>query len=211
MLSIEVDYVGEGTSDDVIARRMIAAVNCRPGTSYRRPLSGTGKHSLDGRLAGLNKGAVYRNPVLAIRDLDQDAPCAPALVAQLLADRNPSMLLRISVRTTESWLMADRQAYADYCGASLSDIPNEPENAANLKELVHGLAQSGRAPHLQRHLKKAAASGVPLWGAFGGWHAQFAEEYWSPLRAAESGRAPSLSRAIHRMRQLIEQLSEAAS
>lgn len=206
MSSIEVDYVGEGPSDDVIARRMIVAIDCCPGTSYRRPLKGAGKSSLDARLSGLNKGALHRNPILAIRDLDRDASCAPTLVARLLPDRNPKMLLRISVSTTESWLMADRDAYAKFCGAPIRDIPQAPETVMDLKRLVQELGESGRARHLRRHFDQASASGVPMWGMIGSWHAQFAEDHWDPIRAAESGSAPSLARALRRMRSVVSDL-----
>jgi hypothetical protein len=206
MSSIEVDYLGEGPSDDIIARRVIEAVNCRPGTSYRRPLSGSGKSNLDKRLSGLNKGASFRKPLLAIRDLDRDESCAPALVARLLPDKSENMLLRISVNTTESSLMADRAAYAEFCGAPLADIPASPESVQNLKALIQVLGQSGRAKHLRRHLDRGAAIGVPMWGLLGSWHAKFAEDCWDPLRAVKSGAAPSLNRAIERMKKVISDL-----
>jgi hypothetical protein len=206
---IEIDYVGEGSSDDVIARRIITSVNCLPGTSYRRPLSGTGKNNLDVRLPGLNQGSLYRNSVLALRDLDRDAPCAPALVSKLIPDKNPKMLLRVCVCAAESWLMADRDAYADFCGLPVADIPAELETVVDLKGLIQGFGQSGRARRLRRHLDKGGASGVPLWGMMGSWHAQFAEEHWDPIRAEKSGGAPSLNRTLHRIRQLAADLTAA--
>jgi hypothetical protein len=48
-----------------------------------------------------------------------------------------------------------------------------------------------------------------MWGMLGEWHAQFAETHWDPLRAASSGRAPSLKRALDRLREVVEQDDEA--
>lgn len=197
MLSI--DYLGEGRSDDVIARRMIRAVNGRLGLSYRRPLGGVGKQNLDRRLEGLNKGSDFRGPVLVLRDLDTDAPCAPALLAMLLPEKRPKMLLRICVSSAESWLMADREAYAKFCGCRIADIPENPETVPNLKQLVQALGENGTAAQLCRHFEKFKALRVPMWGMLGDWHAQFAETFWDPLRAAESGRAPSLRKALDRL------------
>jgi hypothetical protein len=44
-----------------------------------------------------------------------------------------------------------------------------------------------------------------MWGMLGDWHARFAETRWDPVRAADSGRAPSLARALDRLRELISQ------
>jgi len=204
MSPIEVDYVGEGRSDDIIARRMILAANGVPGTSYRRPLSGTGKDSLDARLRGLNKGTLFRNPVLALRDLDDDAACAPALLAVLLPDKNPKMLLRVCVNQVESWLMADKEAYARFCGVPLRHIPDSPETVGNPKALIQSLGESGKAIKLHRHFIRLKRTGVPMWGMLGEWHAEFAQKYWDPMRAAGSNRSPSLVRALARLKELVE-------
>jgi hypothetical protein len=205
MSQIEIDYVGEGRSDEVVAKRMILAVNAVPGIAYRRPQRGRGKASLDARLEGLNKGVKFRNPVLALRDLDADAPCAPALVRLLVPNRSDRMLLRVAVCQSEAWLMADRDAYAKFCGIAVRHIPKEPELARNPKGLIQELGERGEAKNLNRHISDLRSLGVPMWGILGEWHAQFAEDYWDPIRAANSERSPSLSRAVLRLRELVEQ------
>ncbi|MEO8714989.1 MAG: hypothetical protein ABI369_08245, partial [Acetobacteraceae bacterium] len=110
MSRLEIDYLGEGASDEAIARKLILAVTGLPGVSYRRPRVGTGKQSLDKRLKGLNAGVAYGKPVLVLRDLDHDAPCPAELVAKLLPARHPRLLLRICPRESEAWLMADHAA-----------------------------------------------------------------------------------------------------
>ncbi|SHG31747.1 hypothetical protein SAMN05444169_1797 [Bradyrhizobium erythrophlei] len=144
-------------------------------------------------------------PVLVLRDLDRDAPCAPALVTTLLPQKNPQMLLRICVTSAESWLMADREAYAEFCGYRLAHIPQNPETVPNLKQLIQTLGENGTAAQLRRHFDKFKPSRVPMWGMLGDWHTQFAGTRWDPVRAADSGRAPSLGRALERLRELASQ------
>ena len=186
-----------------MARRIIVAAGARPGVSFVLRSSGTGKQSLDRRLVGLNAGAAFGNMVLVLRDLDLDAACAPDLVSRLLPTRHPRLLLRICVREVEAWLMADHRAYARYCGMRASHLPLAPETLGDPKrELLHW-ATSGSAPLLQRHLADTRARGIPDWCGLGEWHAAFAEAAWNPVRAAASSRAPSLTRAIDRLRSAI--------
>ena len=204
MSSVEIDYIGEGRSDDAVARRIIAAVNGIPGVSYRRPLSGTGKQNLDRRLRGLNAGVRYGRPVLVIRDLDHDAPCPSALITRLLPDRHPRLLLRICVREAETWMMADYRAYSDYCGLAAGQIPVAPERLVDPKATILGWAESGMAPKLKRHVDESRRRGVPDWALLGEWHAEFAQKAWNPPRAAASGRSPSLTRTLTRLKALVE-------
>lgn len=200
----EIDYLGEGRSDEVVARRLIEAAAAVPGVSYQRPRSGTGKQNLDSRLVGLNAGARYGNPVLVLRDLDTDAPCAPTLVAQLLPDRHERLLLRVCVRTAEAWFMADAEAYARFCGIPARHIPSMPETLVDPKGVILGWANSKRTSALGTHVKEGRRRGVPNWRILGEWHAEFAEGLWSPVRAADSGRAPSLTKALTRLKSLVK-------
>jgi hypothetical protein len=198
----EIDYLGEGPSDDAMARKIIVTAACLPGTSYRRPLSGTGKESLDKRLRGLNAGAAYGRPILVLRDLNRDASCPAELVARLLPNRHDNMLLSVCVREAEAWLIADAETYARFCGLPLSQVPARPETLADPKSVILGSADSGRAPRLKRHVDDGRRRGVPDWALLGEWHAEFVQVRWNPIRAASSGRAPSLCRALARLRRL---------
>lgn len=202
MSSVEIDYCGEGRSDAAIARALIAAAGATPGKDYSRPKK-TGKAALDQRVQGLNNGAVFGSPVLILRDLDQDAPCAGALVGKLVAERHPRCIIRIAVPSAESWLMADRDAYAAFCGVSVAALPSQPEKNPGLKTLIRGWVEAGKATKLSRHMKEARGRGVPDWQSLGEWHADFARSDWNPTRAAKSGLAPSLTRALGRLREMV--------
>ena len=117
------------------------------------------------------------------------------------------MLLRISISSAESWLMADRDAYADFCGCRLAHVPENPETVQKLKTLIQTLGENGTASRLKRHFDKFKPARVPMWAMLGDWHAQFAETHWDPVRAAASGRAPSLQRAMDRLRESVDPIA----
>lgn len=204
-MQVSVNYLGEGASDEAIARRLIVAAGGVVGKSYLNPLVGTGKQSLDARLPGLNNGARYGPLILILRDLDNDAACAPELLSKLLPDRHPRLVLRVCVRSAEAWLMADATAYARYCGLRVGQMPGDAEDWSDLKQRLVEFANSGSAPKLQRHLAETARRRIAPYRALGKWHSDFASEHWNPDRAAASGRAPSLNRALNRLRALIRE------
>jgi len=196
MSRVEIYYTGEGRSDDAIAKKLIEAANGIAGTSYTRRRSANGKQSLDRQLPGLNAGTLFGHPVLALRDLDEDAPCPGELVARLLPDRNPRLLLRICIRESETWLMADSAAYAKFCGLEETKIPRKLEDVADPKRLILNWADTGVASKLKRHVDTKRKTGVKDWALLGEWHAEFAANYWDPVKAAKSGRSASLTKAL---------------
>lgn len=198
MSSVEIDYLGEGRSDEVVARRLISAAEGIPGVSYLRPIRGVGKQSLDTRLRGLNAGVQFGKPVLVLRDLDNES-CAVELLNRLIPNRHPRLLLRICVREAEAWLMADRTAYARHCGVKEAQIPAQPEQHPDPKKLLIHLANAGSAIRLARFLADTRRRGVPDFAALGEFNAEFAEDVWDPVRAAKTGNAPSLQRALSRL------------
>jgi hypothetical protein len=199
----EVDYSGEGRSDETIARRLILAADAIPGVSFAQGRRAAGISALDHSLAGLNESARHRNPVLVLRDLDDDPRCAAALVRDLLPARSPRCLLRICVREIEAWLMADRDAYARFLGVHVSLVPEEPDEIPDPKRFVLGWATSGKSAKLARRLEAGRKAGAANWQVMGELHGQFAELAWDPIRAAASGRSLSLSRALSRLRAVV--------
>ena len=204
MSRVEIDYTGEGRSDDAIAKRLIEAVNGIPGTAYTDRRAARGKASMEGQLQRLNDRASYGRPILALRDLDQDAPCPGALVARILPDRNPRLLLRICIRESETWLMADAAAYAKFCGVKESRIPKNVEVIPDPKRLILNWVDSGEASKLKRHVEAKRKIGVKDGALLGEWHAEFAANHWDPIKAAKSGRSASLSKALTRLRELVK-------
>jgi hypothetical protein len=197
---VEIDYCGEGPVDAEVARRLILHAGANLGTDYLTPRRGRGKNSLDPRLKGLNAGARFR-PVLVLRDLDHDEPCPGALVARLLPERAAGMCLRVAVRSAEAWLLADPDALTKAIGIRTERVPDTPETLPSPKTILIELLRSSPDRSLRRNLA-LDGEGAPNPQLLGEWLSGFVRGSWSPARAERTGRAPSLTRAVQRLRSL---------
>lgn len=187
-----IDYIGEGETDAAIARRLIDHVGALPGRNWLDRRGPRGKAALDQRLGGFAETSRHGARILILRDLDDDAPCAGDLVMRLLPDRPRGLLLRIAVRSIESWLMADREGLAQAMHIRPALITAKPERLPNPKASLIELAKKSR----DRHTRNVFSG---TWQQRAGWLMEFAEEHWNVARATDSGAAPSLQRAIARI------------
>ncbi len=103
--------------------------------------------------------------------------------------------------------MADRDAYARHVGISARVLPESPERLRSLKADLIAWANSGKHPRLTQAFRSRRQRGLRDWQIVGAIQADFAARHWDPVRAAQSGRVPSLARALTRLRDLT--LSEA--
>lgn len=84
--SIPVSVVLEGSTDSAVAERLLAHVGLTMGDVY----GFRGKSQNDRRLPDYNNAARFAR-WFVLRDLDDDAPCAPELVRALLPSPSPHM------------------------------------------------------------------------------------------------------------------------
>ena len=92
-------------------------------------------------------------------------------------------------------MMADREGLARALHVTLSAVPAHPEDVVDPKRR---LAEAARASS-DREVRRVFA-GTPQQRA--GWTGSFVQEEWSIDRALARGAAPSLSRAVARLRDL---------
>jgi hypothetical protein len=141
--------------------------------------------------------AARKFPVLILTDLDK-AVCAPNLVSEWLGSgAMPSRLVfRVAVREVESWLLADREAMAQFLNVSSARIERDCEAIAEPKEYLLSLAR--RAPSDLRHdlLPRRGAAAAQGFG-YNARLCEFVDGAWSPQRAAEASQ--SLKKAIERI------------
>lgn len=194
----EVALCGEGPVDIEVARRLLIAVGATPGPDLLSRRRGRRKDWLDRRLPGLNAGAAHRS-TLVLRDLDQDAPCAGRLLERLVPNRHPRLCLRIAVRAVEAWLMADADAFSRFARIKRSAVPRAPELLANPK---HTMLEAWRTSH-DPELRRVASADRPEMQLVGACIAEFVRDHWDPVRASSTGKAPSLARALLRIREAV--------
>lgn len=156
-----------------------------------------GKNLLDQRLRGYNNAARFA-PWVVVRDLNRDAPCASALVQQLLPTPAPGMCLRIAVRSAEAWLLADREEISRFLSVSPARVPVAPDMALDPKRLLVDLARRSRRRAIREDVVPPPGTSGVVGPGYSGRIIEFASKSWRPHVAARQSR--SLSRSIQALR-----------
>ncbi len=185
----------EGQTDVPIAERILRLVGREPF----EPIEAGGKTKLDPKIPGLNRSAV-RMSWLILRDLDHDAPCASALVRHLLAGEEiaPGLHLRIVVRASESWLLADDAGFADEFSVARKHLPDHPDSREDPKRDLVAACGRSRRQDIRRAMTPRPGSGREVGPEYTSRVIAFAATRWDPERA--SCRSPSLARTIAALR-----------
>lgn len=194
-----VTIAGEGDADLALLHRVVSDHGMKVKVQY----STGGKQQLDRRLRGYNAAARY-SPWVVLRDLDQDEPCAGALVARMLPDPAPQMRFRIAVRTIEAWLLADREAIAQALGVATSQVVREPERLDDPKGALVDLARRSRRKAIRADLIPSDGSGRRVGPGYTGFVIEFVQRSWDPERSAKH--APSLAHLRRRLAELAAQI-----
>lgn len=194
----EIHYLVEGDTDAAVARRLILACGASPGMERVT----RGKAKFRSNLPKYNAAAAHY-PWVAIRDLDHDAECAPALVRAALPNANPRMCFRVAVREVEAWLLGDREALARAIGVSTSRVPGHPEVLPDPKREIVNLARHSKKRGVREGLVPIQGSGIPIGPEYAAWIIDFVQSDWDPFRAIAGNSVPSLGRAVSAIQRLV--------
>ena len=141
-MTLLVNIATEDELSEAVAVRLVnrAFGNERVGNRLGRK----GNGYLIKKLPSLRQMA-NREPVLILTDLD-DIDCAPTLVQRWSAGQAfpENLLLRVAVRETEAWLLADRNGIAELLDISPNKIPLDPENLPEPKQFLLRLAHNAK-------------------------------------------------------------------
>jgi hypothetical protein len=162
------------------------------------PCHGYGK--IKKRITAYNQAAKY-GFFFVLTDLDK-YECAPALISEwLLLDHNTQLLFRVAVHEIESWLLADRENFAEFFAVNKSLIPAEPDKELDPKKIVISLASKSR-----KRSKKEAIIPIDEYASIGpGYNMEFRnyiQNYWNIHNARKH--SPSFEKAM----QALEKMSE---
>lgn len=177
----------EGTTDAVVAKRLLDEAGLRSGPEYVKG----GKGALDKRLAAYNNAARF-SCWLVLRDLDQDTACAPQLRQKLLPSPAAHMRLHIPVRAVEAWLLADAARFSDFLSVAQSRIPSDPEAITHPKRVVIDLARKSRRRDVREALLPAPGTTAQIGPGYTASLIRFVSDVWRPHVAAQ--RSNSLAR-----------------
>lgn len=179
----------EGDLDEVIVRRLLGHVALDCGTVYGL----MGKEHLRQRVQGY-AAAALRAPWFVLVDLDDEAPCAGALVVDWLADPPPMMRFRVAVREAEAWLLADRVALARFLSVSRDVIPRTADELVDPKAVIVGVSRRSRSRAIREGLPPRPDSGRTIGPLYVTELSRFVREHWDVDAAAQS--SDSLARCL---------------
>jgi len=146
--TVPVNLAVEDILSESVLRKMLHEVRCDfdIGRCYRRSGSGYLKKNIRG-FNHASKGM----PFLVLTDLDR-GECAPKLIAEWLAvPKHPNLIFRVAVREVESWLLADRHAFAKFLGIKVGLVPRNVDEVQDAKRFLIDLSR--RSP--SRNLREA--------------------------------------------------------
>jgi hypothetical protein len=163
------------------------------------PCHGFGK--IKRHIDGYNKAARY-NPFFVLTDLDT-YDCAPALIREWLpCEQNSQLLFRVAVHEIESWLLADKDAFANYFSVNRAIIPLSPDELSDPKKTLLDLVKKSK----KRHLRDAI---VPIdeYASIGpGYNVEmelYIQDHWNIDNARQL--SPSLNKAMRALENLAKQ------
>ncbi len=191
-------YAVEDALSASVAKRILSHVF---GTELSMSSLGPqrGNQPLRAKIRNYSELAV-RYPVIVLTDLDSTV-CPPRLVQAWFGRTEiPSKLVfRVAVREIEAWVMADRHAFARFLGISPDLIVRNPETLADPKSELISVAR-GAKRKVREMIVPESGSRAAIGREYNEALCEFVDNHWDPDAASNS--APSLSRALDRLRQV---------
>lgn len=197
MTTTRVTIAVEGPVDEAVVRRVLEELRVEAGPVHIK----RGKERLRARISAYNHAARLA-PWVVLVDLDQETPCAPALVAKWLPEPSGGMCFRVAVHQVEAWLLGDREGIARFMRVDRSRVPPEPELLPDAKQVMIDLARLSTSREIQRQMVPARDSEARVGPVYTAMLIEFASGVWNPQRAAEV--CPSLSRFLNAVRRCVE-------
>lgn len=186
----------EGTTDEPVINALMRAAGWADHEFLVWSVNGKGAIDRDiERYWEAARGHAY----VVFRDLDRDGGGCPVTLRAELVERtpgeSPNLLIRIVDQCIESWILADQEGVAEFCGKSAAKVKLPPSHhkpylLSLMKDVKDAVEKKGReldfgpayAVHLQRLMT----------------------HHWSIERAAAE--SDSLRRALERLTELHNRL-----
>ncbi|WP_145784188.1 hypothetical protein [Streptomyces sp. CNQ-509] len=189
----------EGVSDQGAVRAILNEFNL----SVQMFQGGKGKNDLLKKLPAYNKAAQHI-PWFVLVDMDSVDGCVAEEKAKWLPIPSEYMVFRIAVTELESWLLADREAMAEFLSVPFNKIPNNQDQLGNPKQEIINLARKSRRRDIRDGLVPDQRSGASIGPTYASDISKFGEQMWRPRVAAQE--SPSLARCLYRVEELARSL-----
>jgi hypothetical protein len=187
--------VVEGDTDIPVVRALAKDA----GLEIASVLDMQGKSQIDRQLIGFNNAA-KGSPWLVLRDLDEDASCAPDFLASTKLRASNWMLFRLAVREVEAWLLADTSAIAEFFHVAEGEVPLDPDLEKDPTVSLVNLARRSTRSAIRKAMVPAEGADAQVGRLYEATLIEFATEHWSLARACK--RSDSLKRARAALRKM---------
>ena len=192
MTDIPINLVFEDTLSEAVLKEMLKQSQ-RP-FSVGNCLNQRGYGKIKKIISGLNYAAKGM-PYLVLTDLD-NAECPLIIISEWLTQpKHPNLLFRIAVKEVEAWLLAHREAFAEFLGISVSLIPANVDEIPDPKQLLIYLAKKSKKRNLRDAIVPDRNSTAKIGKDYNGQLIQFVNQSWQVEAAQVNSR--SLQRAMN--------------
>lgn len=113
---------------------------------------------------------------------------------QCLSELPPHFIFRISIREIESWIMADREAFASFLSIQASCLPENPDLLPDPKQFLFNLIR--KKCRQRKYIDMLPVSGQRVGVSYNSMLVEFVDTMWSLARAMEH--SPSLNRSVRK-------------
>ena len=192
MTDIPINLVFEDALSEAVLKQMLKQSQ-RP-FSVGQCLNQRGYGKIKKIISGLNYAAKGM-PYLVLTDLD-NAECPLVIVSEWLTQpKHPNLLFRIAVKEVEAWLLAHREAFAQFLGISVDLIPGDADRIPDPKLLLINLAKKSRKRKLREAIVPERNSTAKIGKDYNGQLIEFVNKSWQVASAQTN--SPSLERAMN--------------
>lgn len=146
-------------------------------------------------LPRINNSAVKASPYLVLTDLDKNE-CPLALMSEWLAyPKHPNLIFRVAVKEVEAWLLAHREAFAQFLGVSVDLIPGNVDSISDPKQLLIEITRKSNKRSLREAIIPSKNSTAKIGRDYNGQLIQFVQQNWQVEIAKTHSK--SLERAVN--------------
>jgi len=186
-LLIPINLAVEDALSEAVLRKILQA-RYNVGDCYKRGGFGYLKKNIRG-FNNASKGM----PHIVLTDLDMGA-CAPTLIEEWLqVPIHHNLLFRVAVREVESWVLADRDRFAEFLGIRKTLVPENVDAIDDPKKCLIDLARKSKR-NLREDIVPTKGSTAKQGPDYNGRLISFVEKFWNPYEAMHN--SPSLDRTI---------------
>lgn len=195
MSPIPVHLAVEDDLSETVIRKLLLSVGraYAIGTVFRRG----GFGYLRSRARNWNKAAAAGVPIFLLTDLDQHL-CPSGLIHDWLGEQpHTNFIFRVAVKEVESWLLADREGFAEFLGISVTKMSLQPDQITDPKQSLINLARRSRRRTLRESIVPRQGSTAAQGPDYNGCLGEFVRNHWNHNSAVKC--SPSLTRAWNRL------------